>query len=260
MKRILYLFLSMICILPLCLSSQVLLDYWDFNTATDGDGLLDVANAGTLGTAWNFNTKNQGDVVQGGILKITGDETLTRKVELAPAADLSTLGTKFRFEVNFSSWDLTNMDVLDKFSVKMNDSAGETFANITLEKDSATTARIRFSTFLDDKNLFYRNLAVDLVNTNAKNYAIEFIDGGLVKYFDGGSEFISSSSIIGSSDYAEIIFVKQFTGDNGMVVGIDSFGFSEIPEPRTHALWMGSISLLLLAVRRASKIQKRIIK
>lgn len=254
MKNIRQIIASILFLTALSLSAQSsLLEYWTFSNATDGSGLQDVNNDGSIGSGWNFNTKTAGDEVNSGRLGFTGDEGYTRKATASNSIGLSTLGTAFRFEVNLAGWDLTNVAEGGKISFKLNEGTGDsslTFAQVILEKDTATTARIRFSTRLEDDNQFFRNYAVNLTNTTAQNFAIEWLLGGKVNYLvDGQVVETSTENFGGITEYMETLVVKDFSGESGVVLELDSFGFKAIPEPATHALILGSLALALVAFR-----------
>jgi len=245
-----YIFSALTCAMAASLSAQAL-DYWDFATATDGDGLQDVANTGSLGTAWNFNTTAQGDVVTSGVFNVSGDETITRKATLASATALNTLGSSFRYELDVASWDLTNADVGTSVAFRVADSAAQNFAQIILEKDTATTARFRWSTELSDGSSFFRQEAVTLTGGPAV-YAIEFELGGLVNYLSGATVVNTSTLNFGSSDIAESLFVKNniTTGTADAILSVNSFGLSAVPEPSTYALIGGLLALSYVMTRR----------
>ena len=232
-----------------------LLEYWSFGNATDGSGLLDVNNSGSINSGWNHNTTAAGDTVDSGRMTFTGDEAYTRKAIPANPIELSTLGTAFRFEVNLAGWDLRNVAEGGKISFKLNQviaSTTTTFAQVILEKDSATTARIRFSTRLADGSQFYRNHAVNLTNNSSQNYAVNFLVGGEVNYLISGQVFETSTVNFGGvTEYTEALVVKDFTGDSGVAVEMDSLGFIAVPEPSSYALWLGcSLVLALVATRK----------
>ena len=56
----------------------------------------------------------------------------------------------------------------------------------------------------------------------------------------------STADFGGVTDYTETLVVKDFRGESGTVLEVDSFGFSAIPEPSTYALWLGCSLLLVL--------------
>lgn len=254
MKNILRLIASALCLSALTLHAQSsLLDYWSFKGATNGDGLQDVNNSGSIGSGWNYNTTTQGDVVNSEKLGFTGNEGYTRKATPASSIGLNTLGSAFRFEVNFASWDLTNVAVNNKISFKLNegaDASSKTFAQVILEKDSATTARIRFSTNLSDDNKFFRNYAVSLTENTAQIFAVEFLLGGKVNYIVNGTTVETSTLDFGGvTEYTETLVVKDFSGEAGNVVELDSLGFMAIPEPAGFALCFGSFILVITVFR-----------
>lgn len=132
-------------------------------------------------------------------------------------------------------------------------SRASTFAQVILEKDTATTARIRFSTQLNDGNQFYRSHALnDLTNTTTHSFAVDFLLGGEVNYLIN-DQVVNTSTVDfgGVTEYTEALVVKDFTGDSGIVVEVDSFVFSSIPEPSTYALWLDcSLDLVLVATHK----------
>ena len=252
MKNILRLIVSCLCLSALTLHAQSsLLDYWSFKGATDGASLRDVNNSGSIGSGWNYNTPQ--DRVSSGLMGFTGNEGYTRKATPTSSIELNTLGSAFRFEVNFASWDLTNVAVNNKISFKLNegaDASSKTFAQVILEKDSATTARIRFSTNLSDGNRFFRNYAVSLTNNTAQTFAVEFLLGGKVNYIvDGTTVETSTENFGGVTEYTETLVVKDFLGEAGNVLELDSLGFIAIPEPAGFALCFGSFILVITVFR-----------
>ena len=255
MKNILRLIVSCLCLSALTLHAQSsLLDYWSFQNASNGASLRDVNNSGSIGSGWNFNTPL--DRVNSGRMGFTGDETYTRRATPTNPIGLNTLGSAFRFEVNFASWDLTNVDAEradnkeNKISFKLSEGSGKTFAQLVLEKDSATTARIRFSTRLSNDTQFYRDYAVSLTNNTAQTFAVEFLLGGKVNYIvDGTTVHTSTENFGGVTEYTETLVVKDFLGEAGNVLELDSFGFIAIPEPAGFALCFGSFILVITVFR-----------
>ena len=230
MKNILRLIVCALCLSALTLHAQSsLLDYWSFKDASDGDGLRDVNNSGRLKTEWNLNTKSEGDTVSSGKLGFTGDDKYTRRATSASSIGLNTLGTAFRFEVNFASWDLTNVAVNNKISFKLSEGKGgssKNLAQVILEKNSATTARVRFSTRLSNGTQFYRDYPVSLSNNTAQTFAVEFLLDGKVNYIvDGTKVHTSTKNFGGVTKYKETLVVKDFSGEAGNVVKLNSFGF-----------------------------------
>lgn len=250
MKQITSLILLLIfCSICVLSANNTLLEYWDFADGSDGDGLKNVNNSGSIGTGWNHNTKTEGDTITNGILNMSGDDKFTRKAILPSASSLSSLGSSFVFEVNFASWDLTNVTTLGKLTIAAIDSSGDEFAQFILEKDTDTTARIRWATNLSTGSAFFRNEAVNLSESSAKSYSIEFSPSGLVTYYSGSSITHTSTANFGSSDLSEIRLNKDFAGDSNTVLSLNSFGLSAVPEPETYGLIFGMLGMVYVIVR-----------
>ncbi|MDF7824059.1 hypothetical protein P4B35_08550 [Pontiellaceae bacterium B12227] len=239
-------------------ASAGLLEYWEFNEAAGVD-LNDapLVNSGSLGSLWNFG--GAGMATDGaGSLVLAGDGgTTTRKVPKKGTVNANTAtddyatplagSDTYTIEMNLSAFDLTAASIGDAVNFKALDSAGVLVALINVEKDSATTSRIRFAA----ANSNYRNYAYTL-SEGAHTAKVEFnLSLGTAEYFIDGESKTSFADQTYAGNIGGLVLVKAGSWTTAASsIGIDSMGLSVIPEPATLGLIVSFGGGILLIRRR----------
>ncbi|WP_168433489.1 PEP-CTERM sorting domain-containing protein [Pontiella sulfatireligans] len=223
-------------------------EYFGFNEAS-GISIGASTNTGTIGSVWNFG--GPGTVAQdgGGNLvidtthagamyrKLPGKGTANANATLDQYATPITTGA-YRLEIDITSWDLTANAVGADMTwfASSQSSGGVNLAGIRLEKDSATTARIRLFTDLTGTAGGFRNYAYSLTEAGGANVAIEFdFDNNTVEYFiDGDSK--QTFSDFEATQLGTLVFNTDAAWIAGSTVSINEMGLDVIPEPATLGL------------------------
>ncbi|MCP5548890.1 MAG: hypothetical protein H7A50_16125 [Akkermansiaceae bacterium] len=259
---------SAICVLPLfaagSVSAATLLEYWDFESDSAGDGLVNISNSGSLGSTWNFNTTTQNDESDGaGLFVLSGDSgNFTRKLPKAGTTNANagtdfyaspfTTGT-YLVEISFDSWSADAASVGDTWKLGINDSAGNAIAQLIWDVDSTSSTRLRASTTTAGGSAFRTLGSFGLSNSTATTVGVEFdFDNDTVRYLLNGAEQYLFTDFNGT-DIGQMLYVKNGDGTSDWAtsatsVSIDSMGLSAIPEP-TAAL-LGGLGFLALLRRR----------
>jgi hypothetical protein len=236
-------------------ASAGLLEGWDFDDGA-GTALNGVANSGSLNSVWNFGGANMA-TDGGGNFVLPGDGgNTTRKLPKkgtanalptvdAYAAPLAGSDT-YTLEMTLSAWDLTGATTGDRVNFKALDSGGVLVALLQLEKDSDTTARLRFAS----GNASYRNYAVGLTGSST-TISIDFnMAAATAEYFVNGASEWTFSGQTYAGNIGGLIFTKAGTWSTAASsVSIDSMGLSVIPEPATMGLFSAA-GLLMWYTRR----------
>ncbi len=235
-------------------ASAVPVEYWQFDDA-NGAALNAVANSGSLNSVWNFGGSGMATDGSGNFVLAGDGGTTTRKLPKQGTANANagtdTYATPlagsdtYTLEVNWSAWDYTSATIGDAMNFKALDSTGVLVASISVEKDSATTTRVRMAS----ANANYRNFAYSLTDSSAVSAKIEFnLAGGTSEYFIDGSSTHSFSSQTFAGNIGGLIFTKSGTWSTaGSSASIDSMGLSMVPEPATLGmLGLGALATLLI--------------
>ena len=244
-------------------ASAGLLEGWDFDETSSGVALNAVANSGSLNSVWNFGGANMATDGSGSfVLPGDGGKT-TRKLPKKGTANAQatvdaylvplTSSDTDTLEMTLSAWDLTSATLGDAVNFKALDSTGVMVALLNLEKDTATTARLRFAA----ANTSYRNIAVGLTGSSTK-ISVDFnMAAGTSEYFLNDVSQYTFPGLTYAGNIGGLLFTKGGTKDvnwstAASSVSIDSMGLSVVPEPAT--LGMLSVAGLLLWARRKFNI------
>jgi len=233
-----------------------LIEYFDMNDAK-GTVMKDLLNTGTLGSQWNFGGSSMETDGNGNFVLAGDGGTTTRKLpkkgtenakidEDAYAIPLTGNDT-YRLELTFSAWDLTSATTGDSVLFKVNDSANVMVALLVLEKDTESSARLRFAS----ANTKYRNVPVELTGFDTK-IAVDFnLANGTSEYFLNDVSQYTFSDLTYAGDIGSLVFVKNGSWSTpDSQVSIDSMGLSVIPEPATSGLLVFSAAVILFIRRR----------
>lgn len=234
--------------------SAGLLEGWDFDDSA-GTALNGVANSGSLGSQWNFGGAGMATDGSGSFVLAGDGGTTTRKVPKKGTVNADPLNDlyatplsgsdTYTIEMTFSAWDLTGATTGDGMNFKALDATGTMVALLQLEKDSDTTARLRWAS----GNSSYRNYAVALTGSST-TISIDFnmADGTAEYFLNGGNEYTFSGQTY-AGNIGNMTLVKNGTWSTAASsIAIDSMGLSVIPEPATLGLL--SMTGLMLVVRR----------
>lgn len=196
--------------LPVSPSTQTLREGWEF-TDTSGTDLNDLANLGSLNSAWNFNTTAATN--GSGQFVIPGDSgSTTRRLPKKGTANALSgddyystplSAGKYRFEVKFTSWNIDAASVGDSLTLQVNDASSNSIARIDLEMNAADVD-VRFSGI--DGN--YRDTGpLNLVQASAQTAAIDFdFENDTIDYIFNGSvihSFAFTGTNIGRMSYVQ---------------------------------------------------------
>jgi hypothetical protein len=209
------------------------LEFWEMDDAAGVD-LNDLANSGSIGSEWNFGGANMLTDGSGSFVLAGDGLTTTRKLPKKGSANADPLldlyatpltgSDTYTLEMNLSAFDLTAATVGDSINLKVVDSANVMVALIVVEKDSATTSRIRFAS----ANANYRNHAYAL-SEGAHAVRLEFnLSAGTAEYFidDVSKNTFSGQTFAGN--IGGFTFVKNGSWTNATSsVSIDSMGLSD---------------------------------
>lgn len=233
-----------------------MLEFWEFNDPA-GTDLNELANSGSLGSSWNFNTP--ADLTSNGQFVLGGDSgTTTRKLPDGLNEDGTTnlyaspltSGT-YTLTVNFASWNMDSASVGDLWKLGINAADGSTtLAQVIFEVDSASTTRLRLAAPTDAGGN-YRNFSYGLTQASPVSVSIEFdFDSDTVRYLVDGSETHSFTGFT-ATEIGQMTYVKSGAwGTAASSVTIDSMGLTTVPEPTTVALICGLAGLVFVSVRR----------
>jgi hypothetical protein len=236
-------------------ASAGLLEYWDMNDAA-GKAMNGIANSGSLNSVWNFGGAGMATDGAGSFVLAGDGLTTTRKLPKVGTANASatdglyatplTSTETYTFEMNLSAFDLTAATLNDAVNFKLVDSAGIMVALINVEKDTATTSRIRFAA----ANANYRNYAYTL-SEGAHTAKVDFnLATGTAEYFIDGESKVSFSGQTYAGNIGGMTFVKNGSWTTaGSSVSIDSMGLSVIPEPATLGM-IGFFGAAITLIRR----------
>lgn len=261
--KMIHLALLFLTLLATTLSGQLMLEFWEFNDPA-GTDLNELANSGSLGSSWNFNTPadltSNGQFVLGG-----GSGTSTRKLPDGLNEDGSTnlyaspltTGT-YTLSINFASWNIDSGSVGDSWKLGINAADGlTTLAQVIFEVDSASSTRLRLAAPTDSGGN-YRNFSYGLTQPSPVSAAIEFdFDLDTVRYLVDGVETHSFTGFT-ATEIGQMTYIKSGTwGTAASSITIDSMGLTAVPEPATLTLICGLTALGIVSIRRrlsASKI------
>ncbi len=245
-------------------ASAGLLEYWEMNDA-NGTELNGVANSGSLNSEWNYGGASMATDGSGSFVLAGDGNTTTRKLPKKGSVNAEPTGVEdiyatpllgsdtYTLEMTLSAWDLTGATVGDSVNFKAMDAAGVMVALLNLEKDSDTTARLRWAA----ANTKYRNYAVGLTGSATK-ISVDFnmADGTSEYFLDDVSQY-TFDTLNYAGNIGGLLFTKGGTQDvnwstAASSVSIDSMGLSVIPEPAALGL-MGIAGLGMLVARRIAR-------
>lgn len=221
-------------------------ELWSFDYESVGNDLGDIANTGVLNSVWNISGASTDGANGAGQWTVTGDSgTFTRKLPDAGTANADLLADeyaapvetgKYRFVVDFASWNVDAASVGDVFSIKLNESAdggGSTLANIQLELN-ATDVTVKWGSTTQTGGAF-RTEILPLVNPDGARVEIEFdFDNDVVSYYLDGAFKYSFSGVdaFNGDDIGQLLYVKANSGTWGTAatsILIDEVGYFAVP-------------------------------
>lgn len=236
-------------------ASAGLLEYFEMDD-TAGTAMNALSNTGSLGSQWNFGGAGMATDGSGSFVLAGDGGSTTRKLPkkgtLNANAAADTYATPlagsdtYSLELNLSAWDMTNAAINDSMNFKALDSAGVMVALVTLQKDSATTVRLRMAS----GNANYRNYAFGLTGVVA-TLKVDFnLAAGTSEYFLDGASVNTFSGLTLNGDIGGLIFTKSGGwADATSSVSVDSMGLSVIPEPATLGV-IGFFGSAIIFIRR----------
>jgi hypothetical protein len=222
-------------------------ELWTFDTDAVGTDLNDLANTGSNGSAWNFNTPDD-TVISGGLFEITNAAggTSTRKIVYGTAVS----GGSWLWQIDLSSWDFSDLADNDQITIKVAGDSSDA-AGIAFKRVDASTFQVRQFTSTDG-GARYRNTDLTISGSTAMTIGIEFnLDAGTVSYLIDGSETYSWSDF-NQTSITGLTYSKGGSWPSGSSnVTLDSMGlYAVVPEASTFALLAGFAALGLVIIRR----------
>jgi hypothetical protein len=219
---------------------------WTFDTDSVGTDLNDLANTGSNGSAWNFNTPDD-TVVSGGLFEISNvvGGTSTRKIEYGSAVT----GGSWLWQIDYTSWNFSSLADGDTITIKVVNGASDV-AGIAFKRVDSSTFQLRQFTSTSG-GARYRNTDLSISGTTAGTVGIEFdFTAGIARYYINGSETFEWTDF-NQSAITGLTYSKGGSWPAGdSHVTLDSMGLYTVPEPSTIALLAGFAALGLVIYRR----------
>ena len=218
-------------------------EYWDFEGDASGGSLGTIINSGDLGSAWDGNAAG-GDSANGaGAWFVAGDAGIfTRKLPSNDTDEYTTPSStgRFRFVIDFASWDMNAASVGDKLIFKLNESVGNggsSIAQVIFEVKSDIVTLQWASTISDDSSSF-RGENFPLSSTDGARMEVEFdFDNDVVTYYIDGVYKHRFTNFNGD-DIGQLLYLKTgswSTATSSLV--IEEFGYVSVPSSQVIDQW-----------------------